>query len=586
MLRDLWRIGVVALSALSNGAFAAAPAASPVDMHGALSVSGTKIVNQHGTPTQLTGMSLFWSGWSGQFYNRKAVSWIAYDWNASVVRAAIGVEGGGNYLDSLNKGDVANLQRADSVIQAAIDNGIYVIIDWHDHYAHNHTAKSVEFFKRMATKWGEYPNVIYEIYNEPMGAQAPTTANPDGAEAIDWATQIKPYSEEVISAIRGIDPDNIILVGTPSWAQDVDVVSYDPIDQTVYGGNLAYTLHFYAGSHGAALRNKANTAMNNGLALFISEWGTSNADGGGGTDKKVYTTESDAWLTWAASKKIGWCNWSLTNKAEASAALLPSAGAKGWWADSLLSVSGTYVRSKIREYNGPFGYLYPEPPPGDKPDTASLPGRLQAEGFVAMAGIQSESGADIDGTDNLGYIEAGDWADYVVKVTGPGPFYFHARVASNGAGGDLVLRDETGAALASVPVVTTGGWQKWVTVVDSHSLVNLPTGLVRLRLSFEGAGTRSLYNLNWVELKTEIDPVSVGRSRSVGSWKMLGNELNLSGLDRNWSTVSVRDIRGQLVANARLTDGSARIRLTGKGIFFAEISGPKSREVRKLLVGN
>ncbi|HQF55870.1 MAG TPA: cellulase family glycosylhydrolase [Fibrobacteria bacterium] len=574
------------MAALSIKTFAAAPAASPVDMHGALSVSGNKIVNQHGTPTQLTGMSLFWSGWSGQFYNRKAVSWIAYDWNASVVRAAIGVEGNGNYLDSLNKGDIANLQRADSVIQAAIDNGIYVIIDWHDHYAHNHTAKSVEFFKRMATKWGEYPNVIYEIYNEPMGAQAPTTTNPDGAEAIDWATQIKPYSEEVIAAIRGIDPDNIILVGTPSWAQDVDVVSYDPIDQTVYGGNLAYTLHFYAGSHGAALRNKANTAMNNGLALFISEWGTSNADGGGGTDKKVYTTESDAWLTWAASKKIGWCNWSLTNKAEASAALLPTAGAKGWWADSLLSVSGTYVRSKIREFNGPFGYLYPEPPPGDKPDTASLPGRLQAEGFVAMSGIQSESGADIDGTDNLGYIEAGDWADYAVKVTGPGPFYFHARVASNGVGGDLVLRDEAGTALASVPVVATGGWQKWVTVVDSHSLVNLPTGLVRLRLSFEGTGTRSLYNLNWVELKTEIDPVSVGRPRTVGSWKMLGNELSLSGLDKNWSTVSVRDVRGQLVAQSGLTDGAAKIRLTGKGIFFAEIAGPKAREVRKLLVGN
>ncbi len=586
MQLDFWRIGIAAMAALSIKTFAAAPAASPVDMHGALSVSGNKIVNQHGTPTQLTGMSLFWSGWSGQFYNRKAVSWIAYDWNASVVRAAIGVEGNGNYLDSLNKGDIANLQRADSVIQAAIDNGIYVIIDWHDHYAHNHTAKSVEFFKRMATKWGEYPNVIYEIYNEPMGAQAPTTTNPDGAEAIDWATQIKPYSEEVIAAIRGIDPDNIILVGTPSWAQDVDVVSYDPIDQTVYGGNLAYTLHFYAGSHGAALRNKANTAMNNGLALFISEWGTSNADGGGGTDKKVYTTESDAWLTWAASKKIGWCNWSLTNKAEASAALLPTAGAKGWWADSLLSVSGTYVRSKIREFNGPFGYLYPEPPPGDKPDTASLPGRLQAEGFVAMSGIQSESGADIDGTDNLGYIEAGDWADYAVKVTGPGPFYFHARVASNGVGGDLVLRDEAGTALASVPVVATGGWQKWVTVVDSHSLVNLPTGLVRLRLSFEGTGTRSLYNLNWVELKTEIDPVSVGRPRTVGSWKMLGNELSLSGLDKNWSTVSVRDVRGQLVAQSGLTDGAAKIRLTGKGIFFAEIAGPKAREVRKLLVGN
>lgn len=580
MRLDFWRIGIAAMAALSIETFAAAPAGSPVDVHGKLSISGNRLVDKTGVPVQLSGMSLFWSGWAGQFYNRKAVSWLAYDWRISVVRAAIGVEGNGNYLDSLNKGDIANLQRADSVIQAAIDNGIYVIIDWHDHYAHNHTAKSVEFFQRMATKWGAYPNIIYEIFNEPMGYQAATTTKP-AVTAVTWK-QIEAYSDTVIAAIRSIDPSNVILVGNGSWDQRPTQAIGSFLNDRYT--NLAYTLHFYAGSHGSELRDEGQTALDNGLALFLSEWGTSNADGGGGTDKTVYVAESAEWLAWAAANSLSWCNWSVTNKSEASAALLPAAGSKGWWDDTLISPSGLWVREQIRAMN--WSYVYPQPPPADKPDTASIPGRLQAEGFVAMAGIQSESGADIDGTDNLGYIEAGDWADYAVKVTGPGPFYFHARVASNGAGGDLVLRDEAGTALASVPVVATGGWQKWVTVVDSHSLVTLPTGLVHLRLSFEGTGTRSLYNLNWAELKTEIDPVSVGRPRTIGSWKMFGNELNLSGLDKNWSTVSVRDVRGQLVAIARLTDGSARIRLTGKGIFFAEIAGPTAREVRKLLVGN
>lgn len=580
MLRDLWRIGVVALAALSIETFAAAPAGSPVDVHGKLSIGGNRLVDKAGTPVQLAGMSLFWSGWAGQFYNRKAVSWLASDWKISVIRAAIGVEGGGNYLDSANKGDIANLQRADSVIQAAIDNGIYVIIDWHDHYAHNHTAKSVEFFQRMATKWGAYPNIIYEIFNEPMGYQAATTTKP-AVTAVTWK-QIEAYSDTVIGAIRAIDPSNVILVGNGSWDQRPTQAIGSFLNDKYT--NLAYTLHFYAGSHGYELRDEGQSALDNGLALFLSEWGTSNADGGGGTDKAVYTAESAEWLAWAATNNLSWCNWSVANKAEASAALLPAAGSKGWWDDTLISPSGIWVREQIRAMN--WSYVYPPPPPADKPDTASLPGRLQAEGFVAMSGIQSESGADIDGTDDIGYIEAGDWADYVVNVTGAGPFYFHARVASNGAGGDLVLRDEAGTALASVPVVATGGWQKWVTVVDSHSLVNLPTGLVRLRLSFEGTGTKSLYNLNWAELKTEIDPVSVGRPRAVGSWKMFGNELDLSGLDKNWSSVSVRDVRGQLVASAKLADGSARIRLTGKGIFFAEIAGPKAREVRKLLVGN
>src|SRR5690606_41644798 len=52
-------------------------------------------------------------------------------------------------------------------------------------------------------------------------------------------------------------PDNLIIVGTPTWSQDVDVASNDPI--TGYS-NIAYTLHFYAGTHGQFLRDKASTA--------------------------------------------------------------------------------------------------------------------------------------------------------------------------------------------------------------------------------------------------------------------------------------------------------------------------------------
>lgn len=588
MRTDFWRIGTALCAIVSMNAVAAAPAGSPVDIHGALRVAEATIngktqntiVNQTGKPTQLAGMSLFWSGWAGQFYNRRAVSWLAKEWNMSVVRVALGVEGGGNYLDSANNGAATNIARADSVIQTAIDHGLYVIIDWHDHYAHNHTAKAVEFFQRMATKWGRHPNIIYEIFNEPIGYQ-PRTATKPAVRAVTWA-QIEGYSDTVIAAIRAIDSANLILVGNPNWDQ-VPTAAVGSILSKY--SNLAYTLHFYAGTHGEELRVEGDDALAQGLALFISEWGTTNADGGT-VDSVVYTEESGQWLDWAAANNLSWCNWSVVNKAEASAAFLPSAGAKGWWPDSVVSISGLWVRDQIRKVNAPFNYVHLDPPPPDKPDTASIPGRLQAEGFVAMSGIQSESGADTDGTDDIGYIEAGDWADYVVNVTGAGPFYLHARVASNGSGGNLVLRNSAGEQLASVRVDSTGGWQKWVTVVDSHSQVNLPTGLVRLRLSFEGTGTRSLYNLNWVELKTEIDPVSVGRPRTVGSWRVFGNELSLSGLDKNWSTVSVRDVRGQLVAQSGLTDGAAKIRLTGKGIFFAEIAGPKAREVRKLLVGN
>lgn len=554
-------------------------AATPVETHGALRVEKGKIVDAAGQPTQLAGMGLFWSGWAGQFYNRKAVSSLASDWKISVIRAAIGVEGNSNYLVAKQP----NLDRADSVIQAAIDNGIYVVIDWHDHYAIDHTAQSVEFFQRMATKWGKYPNVLYEIYNEPMGDQLPTDANPDGTYAIEWSA-IEAYSDTVIAAIRAIDSSNLILVGTPSWDQyPTEAVGSILNDKYT---NLAYTLHFYAGSHGTALRNTANSAIRSGLALFISEWGTTNADGGQltGTSKgKVYTAESATWLSWAKTNNLSWCNWSVANKNEGSAAFLPSAGAKGWWPDSVLSVSGKWVRDQIRALNA--DYTYPDPPPPDKPDTAAVPGRVQAEGFTAMSGIQSESGADIDGTDDIGYIENGDWAEYAVDVKSDAPLYFHARVASNAAtGGTLVLKDQTGATLASVVVPSTGGWQNWITVTDSSRTVTLPVGLNTLRLAFVGTGTQSVYNLNWFELGESLVGTKTPLRRAKTSWNLDGRTLSVRAQGLEGSRVRIRGLDGEILASAEMDREGARLSIPRRGVVLAEIRGAQGRQIRKLLV--
>ena len=81
----------------------------------------------------------------------------------------------------------------------------------------------------------------------------------------------------MIAAIRAIDPDNLIVVGTPSWSQDVDAAAADPIT----GTNIAYALHFYAGTHGQSCADKAQKALDRGAALFVTEWGAVNANGDG-----------------------------------------------------------------------------------------------------------------------------------------------------------------------------------------------------------------------------------------------------------------------------------------------------------------
>ncbi len=294
-----------------------------------LSVRGNQLVSG-GQPVSFAGNSLFWSNDGGggeKYYNAKTVEWLNSNWHSKIVRAAMVVEVPGGYLGAPQ----SNKQKVMAVVDAAIARDMYVIIDWHSHHAELYQQQAIAFFQEMASIYGANNNVIYEIYNEPL--------------KVSWSGTIKPYAQAVIAAIREIDPDNLIVVGTPSWSQDVDAASLDPI--TGYN-NIAYTLHFYAGSHTQWLRDKANVALENGIALFVTEWGSVNADG----DGDVAEVETGLWMDFLGSKVISHCNWSINDKVEGASALYPGASGGGGWSDTQLTASGALARKIIRDWNG------------------------------------------------------------------------------------------------------------------------------------------------------------------------------------------------------------------------------------------
>jgi endoglucanase len=312
--------------ALGLGSMAAA-AANPVQTHGALRIDGSRLLDQNGKPVALAGPSFFWSntGWNQEkFYNADVVKTFATDWNASLVRAALGVDGKGGFLQ-----DRANQARVETVVDAAIANGVYVIIDWHSHHAERNADEAVAFFKKMATKYGHTPNVIYEIYNEPLKDAA-------------WTGTIKPYAEKVIAAIRAIDPDNLIVVGTPAWSQDVDIAAGDPLK----GLNLAYSLHFYAGTHKQGLRDKADAAMKLGAPLFVSEWGSVNADGNGAVD----IDETRRWQDYLRRHCLSQAQWTASDKPEGASLFKPGTSGTGPWTDANLTDSGKLLREILKNW--------------------------------------------------------------------------------------------------------------------------------------------------------------------------------------------------------------------------------------------
>lgn len=313
------------MSVFVSGVFAT----TAVEWHGNLSVSGSKIVDKRGDTVCFAGPSLFWSntGWGGdKFYNGLVVTEVAKEWEAPIIRASMGVDAAGGYLSNPE-----NKTRIEEVIDAAIEEGIYVIVDWHSHHAEDYETDAKNFFKAIAQKYGKYPNIIYEVYNEPLD--------------VSWSEVIKPYATSVIKTIRQYDSDNIIIVGNRKWSQMVDEPADDPI--TGYN-NIAYTCHFYAGTHTQWLRDKINYAISKDICIVITEWGTVDADGNGA----VATAEVALWVDFMKENKITNCNWALNDKTEGASMLKPGAGEYGFWLDSDFTESGLYVYDLIKNWDG------------------------------------------------------------------------------------------------------------------------------------------------------------------------------------------------------------------------------------------
>jgi endoglucanase len=297
--------------------------AQPVKEHGQLKVEGTKLVDVHGKQIALHGMSFGWHNLWPRFYNAGTVKTLIRDWHCTVVRAAMGVELNDSGYVKNPAGSTAKIK---AVVDAAIKEGIYVIIDFHSHNIKLEEAKT--FFREMATAYGKHPNVIYELFNEP-----------------DYETwpEVKAYSEDLIKMIRSIDANNIILVGCPKWDQDVQLPAADPIKGY---SNLMYTMHFYAGTHKQWLRDRCDEVMAKGLPLFISECAGMEASGDGPLDY----AEWNKFVSWMDDKGMSWVAWSVSDKKETCSILNPSAASTGNWNDNDVKEWGKLTKEALKKY--------------------------------------------------------------------------------------------------------------------------------------------------------------------------------------------------------------------------------------------
>lgn len=301
---------------------------TPYANHGKLKVSGTNLVDKNGKKYQLKGVSTHGIAWFPDYVNSSAFKTIRDDWKGNLIRIAMYSAENMGYCTG---GDKAQLKKlVTNGVDAATSLGMYVIIDWHvlgDQNPLTNKEEAKKFFDEMSKKYKNNGNVLYEICNEPNGGTS-------------WA-DVKKYAEEVIPIIKKNCPDAVIIVGTPTWSQDVDQAAANPI--TGYT-NIMYAAHFYAATHTDWLRNKISSAIDSGLPIFISEFSICDASGNGANDYN----QAEEWFSLIKKYNLSYASWSLCNKAETSALISSSCSKTGGWSESDLSETGKWIRKKIR----------------------------------------------------------------------------------------------------------------------------------------------------------------------------------------------------------------------------------------------
>ena len=300
---------------------------------GRLHVKGTKLVDKKGHEVQLRGVSTHGLSWYPQYVNDKCFAQLQDKWGANVVRLAMYTEeyNGSCSGDAKNRSDLKKLIKKG--VRLAKKHKMYVIVDWHilsDGNPNSHKKEAKAFFREMSREFKGYNNVIYEICNEPNNGTS-------------WK-EIKSYARSVISTIRKNDKKAVIVVGTPTWSQDVDQAAADPIK----GDNIMYALHFYAATHKADLRNKMTAAINKGLPVFVTEYGICDASGNGAIDKK----EADRWIQTMDEYGVSYIAWNLSNKQESSSIIKSSCPKVSGFKKSELSDEGRWLYHLLRKKAG------------------------------------------------------------------------------------------------------------------------------------------------------------------------------------------------------------------------------------------
>ncbi|CAK5102844.1 unnamed protein product [Meloidogyne enterolobii] len=292
-----------------------------------------QLIGSNGKIVQLRGPSLFIDIYSPDFYSDFAVRAIKCFFNGNIVRAPFAPDG-------FEKNPNVTLNLAYKLIDGAINNGIYVIVDWHggcncwdNNDIKKFTNNAIKFYKTIMKKYKGIPNILLELWNEP---------------SCHWNI-VKKYHMDVLNEVRKIDSEVIAILGSSD-------VTKDP-DDGVPGKNIMYTLHWYPIWEPLPFdytEEILKNASKKNQALFVTEYGDANV---APLDAKIEPNKIKRFYELMDKYKLSYNKWTLVNLIDPKypekgmALMFKTCNIYQIYQESCLSDSGKLYRQQMWKYD-------------------------------------------------------------------------------------------------------------------------------------------------------------------------------------------------------------------------------------------
>ncbi len=289
---------------------------APMRLH----TRGKKVLNASGKPVWLYGVNIASLEWSTDGEHiEESVNRAINDWKVNLIRLPLAQDQWFGKMMNQTDGGAAYRALVDKLVDTCAAGHVYIDLDLHWSDAgkwvneggksgqHSMPDKnSVAFWQDMATRYKNWPNVIFDLYNEPRDVSfavwrdgGTVTEKPDRKKTGQAKVTYEAVGlQKLYDTVRATGATNVVTVGGLDWAYDLSGVLQG---YGIKGSNLIYETHPY--------QEKKNWDKNFGdtswkYPVYMGEWGfgVRNTNGLG---------YAQSLMQYARKHKLHWTAWDM-----------------------------------------------------------------------------------------------------------------------------------------------------------------------------------------------------------------------------------------------------------------------------------